>query len=255
MRIRVLGCSGGVGPDLRTTSLLLDEEILIDAGTGVGDLSLSEMSRIHRVFLTHAHLDHVCGLAFMADNLFGEVQHPIEVLATPQTIHAIRTHLFNWQLWPDFSELPSKDDALLRMRECAVGERHDLGQGRDIQSFEVLHTVPAVGYVLRSQGGVFAFTGDTGSCDSMWDFLNALPRLDKLMIDIAFPDELADLGRISRHYTPAVLAGDLSRLRHRPDLLLTHHKPGCEDSLRDECKAALQGWNYSHLRRGTVIEL
>jgi ribonuclease BN (tRNA processing enzyme) len=191
----------------------------------------------------------------MADNLFGEVQHPIEVLATPQTIGAIRTHLFNWQLWPDFSELPSKDDALLRMRECAVGERHDLGQGRDIQSFEVLHTVPAVGYVLRSQGGVFAFTGDTGSCDSMWDFLNALPRLDKLMIDIAFPDELADLGRISRHYTPAVLAGDLSRLRHRPELLLTHHKPGCEDSLRDECKTALQGWNYSHLRRGTVIEL
>jgi ribonuclease BN (tRNA processing enzyme) len=255
MRIRVLGCSGGVGPDLRTTSLLLDEEILIDAGTGVGDLSLCEMSRIHRVFLTHAHLDHVCGLAFMADNLFGEVDHPIEVVATPQTIGAIRAHLFNWQLWPDFTALPSTDAALLRMRESAIGEPHDLGGGRRIQSFEVRHTIPAVGYVLRSERGVFAFTGDTGACDSMWDVLNALPRLDKLMIDIAFPDELAELGRISRHYTPAVLAGDLRRLRHRPELLLTHHKPGCESSLHDECSAALAGWRYSHLQRGTVIEL
>jgi ribonuclease BN (tRNA processing enzyme) len=255
MRIRVLGCSGGVGPDLRTTSLLLDEEILIDAGTGVGDLSLSEMSLIHRVFLTHAHLDHVCGLAFMADNLFGEVQHPIEVVATPQTLAAIRKHLFNWEVWPDFSALPNTDEALLRLRESAVGERHDLGHGRSIQSFEVLHTVPAVGYVLRSERGVFAFTGDTGACDTMWDFLNALPRLDKLMIDIAFPDELAELGRISRHYTPSVLAGDLGRLRHRPELLLTHHKPGCEESLHEECRAALEGWKYTHLRRGTVIEL
>lgn len=255
MRIRVLGCSGGVGPDLRTTSLLLDEEILIDAGTGVGDLSLSEMSRIHRVFLTHAHLDHVCGLAFMADNLFGEVQRPIEVVATPQTIGAIRAHLFNWHLWPDFSALPTPDDALIRMRESPVEELHDLGGGRSIQSFGVLHTIPAVGYVLRSQRGVFAFTGDTGACDSMWDFLNALPRLDKLMIDIAFPNELADLGKISRHYTPSVLAQDLGRLRHRPELLLTHHKPGCEESLHDECKVALDGWNYTHLRRGTMIEL
>jgi ribonuclease BN (tRNA processing enzyme) len=234
---------------------LLDEEILIDAGTGVGDLSLAEMSRVHRVFLTHAHLDHVCGLAFMADNLFGQVRHPIEVVATPQTIGAIRSHLFNWELWPDFSELPDKDNALLRMRESAIGEVHDLGSGRSIQSFEVLHTVPAVGYVIRSERGVFAFTGDTGAYDPMWDFLNALPRLDKLMIDIAFPDELAALGKISRHYTPSVLGGDLARLRHRPELLLTHHKPGCEGSLHDECKSALEGWNYVHLRRGTVIEL
>ncbi len=255
MRIRVLGCSGGVGPDLRTTSLLLDEETLIDAGTGVGDLSLAEMRLISRVFLTHAHLDHVCGLAFMADNLFGEVSHPIKVTAIPQTITAIRNHLFNWELWPDFSALPNTQDPLIVFSESKAGEIHDLGGGRSVQSFGVLHTIPAVGYVLKSGTGVFAFTGDTGACEPMWDFLNALPRLDKLMIDVAFPDEQAELGVISRHYTPSLLGRDLAKLRHRPLLLLTHGKPGCEESLHSECARALQGWDYKHLKRGVVIDV
>ena len=59
MQIRILGCSGGVSANLRTTSLLVDGDVLIDAGTGVGDLSLEEMSRIQHVFLTHSHLDHI----------------------------------------------------------------------------------------------------------------------------------------------------------------------------------------------------
>ena len=81
MRIRVLGCSGGIGPDLRTTSLLVGDDTLIDAGTGVGDMSLHEMQKIRRVFLTHSHLDHVCGLAFLADNLFDMVETGVDVYA------------------------------------------------------------------------------------------------------------------------------------------------------------------------------
>lgn len=255
MRIRVLGCSGGVGPELRTTSLLLDEEVLIDAGTGVGDLSLPEMRRISRVFLTHAHLDHVCGLAFMADNLFGEVSHPIQVTAIRQTLATIRNHLFNWQLWPDFSSLPTPQAPLIAFRESAAGEVHDLGKQRSIQSFAVLHTIPAVGYVLSSETGAFAFTGDTGACEEMWEFLNRLPRLDKLMVDVAFPDAQAELGVLSRHYTPSLLGADLAKLRHRPQLFLTHGKPGCEDALHSECAKALKGWDYQHLVRGAVIDV
>lgn len=255
MRIKVLGCSGGVGPDLRTTSLLVDEEILIDAGTGVGDLSLSEMRRIERVYLTHAHLDHVCGLAFMADNLFGEVQRPIQVMASADTLRTIRTHLFNWQLWPDFSELPSVEAPLVVFRELERGVLEPLGGGRRLQAFEVLHTVPAVGYALSSATGVFAFSGDTGACDSMWSYLNTLPRLDWLMIDIAFPDEQAELGKVARHYTPALLGRELRKLRHRPELLLTHNKPGCEEQIDRQCRAALEGWSFRRLVRGEIIDV
>ncbi len=140
-------------------------------------------------------------------------------------------------------------------RESSPGDVHDLGGGRSIQSFSVLHTIPAVGYALTSSTGVFAFTGDTGACESMWDFLNSLPRLDHLMVDVAFPDEQAELGVLSRHYTPSLLGRELSKLRHRPKLLLTHGKPGCEEDLKSECAKALQGWDYAHLKRGTVIDV
>lgn len=256
MQIRVLGCSGGVGPGLRTTSLVLDQHTLIDAGTGVGDLSMDEMRGIRRVFLTHSHLDHVCGLAFLADNLFDQLDHPIEVYGSAATLQALRTHLFNWTLWPDFTALPSVEAPVIALHQLSLGRPCDLGQGASLQAFEVLHTVPAIGYALQAASGrVFAFTGDTTSCASLWQALNALPRLDHLMIDIAFPDEQAELGVVARHFTPSLAASELRQLRHRPQLLLTHQKPGCEVQLAQQCSQVLGDWPHRSLQRGDVIEV
>lgn len=255
MQIRVLGCSGGIGPGLRTTSLLLDQQVLIDAGTGVGDLTLEEQARIRQVFLTHAHLDHVCGLAFMADNLFCQIDEPLAVHATPETLAVLREHVFNWKIWPDFSALPPPARPVLRFVPLATDTPQELPGGLRIHAFRVLHTVPAVGYAVQLQSGTFVFSGDTISDDGLWDALNALPRLDQLMIEIAFANEDAELGRLARHFTPAVLAAGLGRLRHRPQLLLTHHKPGAEARIADECRRALAGWQYRHLRTGDLITL
>ena len=53
MKLRILGCSGGIGGrHLRTTSMLADHDVLIDAGTGVGDLSLTELSLIDHIFIS-----------------------------------------------------------------------------------------------------------------------------------------------------------------------------------------------------------
>ncbi|MFP5304580.1 MAG: MBL fold metallo-hydrolase [Gammaproteobacteria bacterium] len=253
MRIKILGCSGGVGPGLRTTSLLVDEELLIDAGTGVGDLTLAQQRRIRHVFLTHSHLDHICGLAFMADNLFDLIDKPIEVHATAETLATLRENIFNWKVWPDFSVLPDESRSLLRWHELDAGEVYELEDGRRLTAFRVLHTVPAVGYAIEGHRGVFAFSGDTYADDGIWTFLNALPRLDKLMIEIAFPDEQAALGYASKHFTPALLGAELQKLRHHPRLYLTHHKPGCEPAIEKQCRAALRGWDYVHLQRGDTI--
>jgi ribonuclease BN (tRNA processing enzyme) len=253
MRIKVLGCSGGVGPGLRTTSLLIDDEILIDAGTGVGDLSLAQQRRIGHIFLTHSHLDHVCGLAFMADNLFDLIDRPIEVRSTIETITAIREHIFNWKIWPDFSKLPSEANPLIRFHALKVDEPIELGASRRLTAFTVLHTVPAIGYALECDSGTFAFSGDTYANDNLWEALNRLRRLDKLMIEIAFPDEQAELGRASRHFTPGLLGRELAKLKHKPTLLLTHHKPGCEQIIEKQCREALAGWSYQHLQRGDLV--
>jgi ribonuclease BN (tRNA processing enzyme) len=254
MRIKVLGCSGGVGPGLRTTSLLVDEVLLIDAGTGVGDLSLPQMARIGDVFITHSHLDHVCGLAFMADNLFDLINRPVKVHATAETLTTLRDHLFNWKLWPDFSKLPDEKNPLITWHTVEPGARHKF-DGHTLSAFRVLHTVPAVGYVLESGKGTFAFSGDAYATDELWATLNALPRLDKLMIEVAFTNDDGELAKVSRHFTPALLGAELAKLRHEPRLYLTHHKPGCEDDIERECRVALKGRRYKHLRRGDVISL
>lgn len=254
MRIKVLGCSGGVGPGLRTTSLLVNDELLIDAGTGVCDLSLAQMRRIGDVFLTHSHLDHVAGLAFMADNLFDLIDRPLKVHATVETLGTLREHLFNWKLWPDFSKLPDEQHPLMTWHPVRVGHS-DRVNGHTLTAFTVEHTVPCVGYALESKEGTFVFTGDTYAHDGLWDALNKLSRLDKLMIEIAFTDEDEELAHVSRHFTPKVLGAELKKLRHKPKLYLTHHKPGCESDIEKEARQALKGFDYRHLHRGDVISL
>lgn len=254
MRIKVLGCSGGVGPGLRTTSLLVNDEVLIDAGTGVCDLSLAQMRRIGDVFITHSHLDHVCGLAFMADNLFDLIDRPMRIHATAETLQTLRDHLFNWKLWPDFSKLPDEKNPLITWHEVKPGTP-DKVNGHSLTAFRVLHTVPGVGYVLEGKEGTFAFSGDTYATDDLWTALNALPRLDKLMIEIAFTNEDDELASVSKHFTPTLLGRELKKLKHKPKLYLTHHKPGCEDDIEKESRVALAGYDYHHLRRGDVITL
>ncbi len=255
MRIKVLGCSGGVGPNLRTTSLLVDDDLLIDAGTGTGDLSLAQMRRIKDVVITHSHLDHICGLAFMADNLFDLIDEPIRVHAAEVTLQAMRDHLFNWKIWPDFSRLPSPEAPLLAWHPLATNHELEVGHGRRVHIFDVEHTVPGVGVAVQGSTGTFVFSGDTCDTPKLWAALNALPRLDLLMIEVAFPEEASAIAVASKHFTPQALGEGLKGLKHNPSLLLTHHKPGTESLIARECQTSLEGWDYHHLESGEIFIL
>src|SRR5262249_53553923 len=150
MRLRVLGCSGGIGGrQNRTTSFLVDQDILIDAGTGVGDLSLAELTSIDHIFITHSHLDHVNSIAFFVDSVGMLRPKPVTVYATGPTIETLKKHLFNWDIWPDFTVIPTPEQPWLRYEEIEVGRVVDLG-GRKITALPAIHTVPAVGYLLDS---------------------------------------------------------------------------------------------------------
>ena len=122
MRLRVLGCSGGIGGrHLRTTSFLVDSDILLDAGSGVGDLSLAELTQIDHIFVTHSHLDHVTSIPFLVDTVGGMRTRPITVYATAATIEILKNHLFNWAIWPDFTEIPTTDAPFMRYHEVELG--------------------------------------------------------------------------------------------------------------------------------------
>ena len=169
MRLKVLGCSGGIGGrHMRTTSFLVDGDVLLDAGTGVGDLSLAELSLVDHIFVTHSHLDHVSSIAFIADTVGGMRAKPILVHATPETIAILKRHIFNWEIWPDFTQIPSPEAPFMRYEEITLGRTVTLA-GRAITPLPAIHTVPAVGYLLDSGSGSLVFTGDTGPNDALWE--------------------------------------------------------------------------------------
>ncbi|WP_018870433.1 MULTISPECIES: MBL fold metallo-hydrolase [unclassified Thioalkalivibrio] len=241
LSVRILGASGGIGPGRRTTSILIDRDILIDAGSGVGDLELEELQAIRHVFLTHSHLDHVAFLPLLIDTVFRVDAPPVTVHALPETLEALQRHIFNWVIWPDFTALPSPEQPALRFRPLDAGEQMDI-DGRSVTALPAMHTVPAVGYsVSRPDAGAFAFSGDTTSTRGLWQTLNALPRLDLLMIETGLPDEMDHLAGATRHYTPLQLARDLDHLRHRPRIAVTHLKPGYEQTIREQLAARNNG--------------
>ncbi|MGQ0653789.1 MAG: 3',5'-cyclic-nucleotide phosphodiesterase [Betaproteobacteria bacterium] len=226
MRLRVLGCSGGIGGrHLRTTSFLIDGDVLIDAGSGVGDLTLAELSQLDHVFLTHSHLDHVTSIPFLVDTVGGMRRRPLTVHATRATIEILRNHLFNWSIWPDFSEIPTAEAPFMRYDEIEVGRAVTLN-GRRFTPIPANHTVPAVGYHLDSGAGSLVFTGDTGPNDALWRVVNRIANLKYLIIETAFSNKERHLAEISRHLCPAMLAEELAKLERNADIYITHLKPG-----------------------------
>ena len=128
MKLAVLGCYAGIGGARRTTALLLDDDVLIDAGSGVGELSLEQMVKVDHVFLTHSHLDHCGFMPLLADAAAFLRQEPLLVHALPQTIAALKENLLNGQLWPDYSALPTIDNPYIRFVPVAPGETTLLGK-------------------------------------------------------------------------------------------------------------------------------
>ncbi|MDJ0905499.1 MAG: 3',5'-cyclic-nucleotide phosphodiesterase [Woeseiaceae bacterium] len=255
MRIRVLGCSGGIGAGSRTSALLVDDDVLIDAGTGIGDLQLEEIASIRHVFLTHSHLDHVAGLPMLVDSVFDEqFDKPLTVYAREETLRAIRDHLFNDVIWPNFAKLPTAEQPMLRYHVCSPGDTITIDH-RNFYAVDVMHTVPTLGYTVQNSGGAFAISGDTKTNETLWPVLNACDDLRVLVIEVSFPDEMAELANSAGHYCPSTLAKDLQRLDHEPEIWLTGMKPGEEDRILEQVLDAAPDKNIKMLSRGTVLKV
>ena len=255
MQVRVLGCSGGIGSGAKTTSILIDGDILIDSGTGVGDLSLTELGEIRHVFLTHSHLDHIAGLPLFLDSVFEAcADRPIQVYARQETITALEQHIFNWVIWPDFTALPKPESPVMSYCRISPGEVVQLGDRR-VQAIEVRHAVPSLGYCVARGDTVVAISGDTAANETLWPALNAYTGLDALIVEVSFANSQEELARNSGHYCPRTLAHDIRQLDHIPTVWVTAMKPGYEEVIFDEVISALRGYSVRRLRAGDVLDL
>lgn len=254
MKVQILGASGGIGGLARTTSLLIDDDILIDAGTGLGELSLAAMQRVDHVFLTHSHLDHVACLPFMMDSVGAARGKPITVHAQQATLDGLRTHLFNGVLWPDFAIIPTPQAPFMRYETLAAGADYVVGTRR-LRSIPVTHAVPAVGYLVRGEQGSIAFTGDTTNTEEFWRVLNTCDDLKHVIVETSFLDKDEYLARISKHMCPSMVAQELKKLKSGPQVHITHLMPGAEDEIMGEIARHIPVNTPRRLVRGEVIEI
>jgi len=254
MKLTILGCSGGIGSGRHTTCLKVDDDVLIDAGSGLTTLDFEQLLAIDHVFLTHAHLDHVLGLPLLLDSVGDLRGNPVTVHALPEVLEVLSTHLFNWQLWPDFRKIPSVEAPWLRFAPLGLGEAFTL-KGRTFRPLPVNHVVPACGLHLSTEAGSLVFSGDTTHSDAFVAELNAIPDLRHLIIETSFENELADIARVSKHHWPDSLAAELQALSVRPEVWITHLKPGNESAIMNELRETAPGWGVEALLQGQVIEL
>jgi ribonuclease BN (tRNA processing enzyme) len=263
-RIRVLGCSGSIAAGCRTTAFLLDDDVLIDAGTGVGDLPLDELARIDHILLSHSHLDHVLAIPLLADSvmrirLTQPERGPIRVYGLPATLDALRQHVFNGQLWPDFTRIPSAAQPILEFVPIQAAQVLTLprsGSNAKPRRIEVLparHTVPAVGYAVQGDSGDWwIYTGDTGPTPELWATLRGR-RVAHLVIETAFSDEERQVAELSLHLSPSSLAGELKQLEGSVPVHITHPKPGEIAAVLDQVRAIQSAHRIGALTAGDVL--
>jgi len=254
MKLTILGCSGGIGSGRHTTCFKIDDDILIDAGTGITTLTLDELLAIDHVVLTHAHLDHVLGLPLLLDAVGEKRITPVVVHALPEVLEVLSVHMFNWHLWPDFREIPSAESPWVRFDPWQMGEQLTLG-ARTFTPLPVNHVVPACGIQISGTGGSLVFSGDTTSSEAFTAALNAIPDLRHLIIETSFENALADVAQASKHQWPDSLAAELQELRVRPQVWITHLKPGNEAAIMDELRASAPGWTLTALQQGQILTL
>lgn len=255
MQIKILGCSGGIGGELRTTAMLIDDDILIDAGSGVGDLSMDALLKIDHIFITHSHLDHIAFIPFLLDTVMGIRAEPVTVHASKETLAILRNHIFNWKVWPDFNAIPSAEAPFLRYNEIKLGETITL-QGRKITALPANHVVPAVGYQLDSGVASLVFTGDTTSCDALWVAVNKINNLKYLIIETAFRNNEFELAKLSKHLCPSLLEAELGKLSLKNiEVYITHLKPGEGETIMHEIAESNLGISIQALKNQQVFNL
>lgn len=254
MDLRVLGCSGSDLPGQHLTSFLINGTILLDAGSVTSSLELAEQARIEHIFVTHAHLDHIKDILFLADNLIeffaAGSRPPLQLHGLPHVLDAISTHLLNDTIWPDFTVIPA-NSPVLHYAPMPPGKPVTLGE-LSIVTWPVNHARAASGFVLWEDEGKhnLAYTGDTGPCDNWWRFCDELPfSLANLITEASFPSDLGNLATVSKHLTPRMLRAELAKLRATPELYIYHMKAPFYATIEKELREELTEYTYHLLRQ------
>ena len=244
MLIEVLGCHGGDVPNRRLPSFLINGRLLLEAGSVTSGLPLGRQSSIEHVLISHAHLDHTVGLAFLVDNI--QAAQSAAGCATSVTaaslgpvIDDLRGHCFNNRLWPDFTRLPTPEEPVLRLQMLRERETIEFGEITVIP-VPVHHAVPGTGFILHDGASGIVFSGDTGPTTDLWKVARDVRGIRGILVETAFPNRLEALAQVSGHFTPGLLLRELEKMPDAP-LWVYHIKPAYYEETAEEIERLFDG--------------
>ncbi len=255
MQISILGCNGSRDVGLNPTALLVDKKILIDAGTCSEVLSNEVRSKIDHVIVTHAHIDHIADLPFLAQTAFDFRSEPLNIYGIKETLDDISAHIFNWRIWPNFNEIPNSKKSKISLRSIKPLENVRIGS-LNIMAIPVNHTVPTVGLIVDDGKSAFAFTSDTYRTDLFWENVRDHKSLKALIIECSFPNHLEKTAKLTGHLTPNLMLQEISKMqRSHIKIYVTHLKPAHRNQVVGELKKLSKNVPMQILEDGMKIRI
>ena len=247
MRVQLLpstfDAQGVANLEQRLTCFLIDDCVAVDAGSIAIALTNEQRSKVKDIIITHPHMDHVASLPIFIDDLYPTLQEPMRVHATPEVIQLLERDVFNWNVYPRFSDLKNDYGPVMEYVPIPIGKPFTVAH-LNVVAVPVNHIVPTVGLVVSDGQKSVAFSSDTAETDEFWKILNEMKDLDALLIEASFPNRMAKLAEVSRHFTPASLGQELKKLNHNGmDIMAVHLKA----TYRDEIIAQLNALNIPKL--------
>lgn len=255
MRIRVLGCHGAELADRKTCGFQINQSLLLDAGTICSALSLAEQRQVRHILVSHIHLDHTKGLASFSENLQTEpIDTPVTLIGLQPVLNALKKYFFNNRVWPDFTQLPSREHPVFRMQALSEGERYEIGD-LEVRAYAVNHTVPSSGFIIRQHNASMLYSGDTYQTENLWNAATKEASLKAALLEVSFPDHLIHLAEASKHLTPAMFKQEFLKIgKPRLPVYAYHMKPCYLQQIIKELEAlALQ--NLILLEEGMSFEI
>ncbi len=247
MRIQLLpstfDAQGVANQEQRLTCFLIDDCVAVDAGSIAIALTNEQRSKVKDIIVTHPHMDHVASLPIFIDDLYPSLQQPMRVHATQEVIQLLERDIFNWNLYPRFSDLKNDYGPVMQYVPIPIGKPFTVAH-LNVVAVPVNHIVPTIGLVVSDGQSSVAFSSDTAETEEFWKMVNKTKALDALLIEASFPNRMAKLAEVSRHFTPASLGQELKKLTHNGmDIMAVHLKA----TYRDEIITQLNALNIPKL--------
>jgi cAMP phosphodiesterase len=211
-------------------SLIVNDHIAIDAGSLAMAAGDKLRQSVRDVVLTHAHLDHIAGLPLFIDDLFAQLTAPVRVYALQEVINILERDIFNWSIFPRFSELDTGNGPPIEYCPVEIGTEFQISNLK-FNAFPSDHLVPSSGFLISDDDSTVAISGDTAGLETLAGSLSGRNNLKAILVECAFPNELEEIARRSHHMTPMILADQLERLNPPCPVFVINIKPNYREKV------------------------